>query len=130
MEVFDFDAKKLGESEQTLAKLSSEQGRAIIANEEAQGRIRDGRLPHKRMGTALFEVGQILGSRGNVASKALQNGGVIYAHIESIQADGSLGIMNLQLQGLNFTSRQIMGRRSNPFYELYRRVDSPRGVIW
>jgi hypothetical protein len=130
VEIYDFDAKSLGESERDLAKQSSEKSHVLIANEGTRDLLQSGKLPHKPMGTALFEVGQMLGSRGNMASKALQSGGVLYAHVKSCRAGGALGVMNLQLQGLNLKSLRIMGRRSNPFFELCRKVDSPRGVVW
>ena len=129
VEIYDFDAKSLGESERDLAKQSSDKSHVLIANEGTRDLLRTGKPPHKRMGTAFFEVGQMLGSRGNMASKALQSGGsVLYAQVKSCREDGAL--MNLQLQGLNLKSLRIMGRRSNPFFELCRKVDSPRGIIW
>jgi len=54
----------------------------ITTSAASRALMRDGKFPHKVMGTALFEVGQILGSRGNVASKSLQTGGAVYVHIE------------------------------------------------
>jgi hypothetical protein len=131
--VFDFDAKSVGESEKGLAMQSSERGRLITSPnmEGARDLLRAGTLPHKVMGTALFDVAQILGSRGNVASKSLQTGGALYAFVERSRSDArSLGVMNFQLQGRGFTNRRPIGFKSSPFFELYRKVDSPNGVIW
>ncbi|GAX21206.1 hypothetical protein FisN_26Lh164 [Fistulifera solaris] len=93
--------------------------------------MRDGKFPHKVMGTALFEVGQILGARGNVASKSLQSGGVVFVHIERCSTDSvDVGRCLLQLRGLKLHNTQTLGRTSSPFYELYRKVERPTGATW
>jgi len=104
----------------------------ITKNAGTRELIRKGTFPHKVMGTALFEVGQILGSKGNVVSKSLQSGGVVYAHIERCSTDGSAttGQMNFQLQGYKLQNAQSLGRTSSPFFELYRKVDRPTGATW
>eukprot|EP00548_Thalassiothrix_antarctica_P008354 CAMPEP_0194133326 /NCGR_PEP_ID=MMETSP0152-20130528/3545_1 /TAXON_ID=1049557 /ORGANISM="Thalassiothrix antarctica, Strain L6-D1" /LENGTH=599 /DNA_ID=CAMNT_0038828623 /DNA_START=46 /DNA_END=1845 /DNA_ORIENTATION=+ len=128
--VFDFQAKQVGENEKNLAKQSSEQGRLITSNEATRDLIRAGKLPHKVMGTALFELGQILGAKGNLASKSLQTGGVLFAHVERSRSDGSHGVMKFQLRGIDITNTRSLGRKSNPFFTLYRKVDSPMGATW
>ena len=128
--VFDFSAKNVGKSEAELAKQSSETGRLITASESTRNLAIAGKLPHKVMGTALFEVGKIIGSRGNTGSKSLQSGGALFVHIERSRADGSFGTFDLQLRGLGLTSVRLIGRKSSPFFELYRKVDSPNGAIW
>ena len=90
--------------------------------------MRDGIFPHKVMGTALFEVGQVLGARGNVGSKSLQTGGALYVHIE--RCSGETGRLRFLLRGLKFNNVQTLGRTSSPFYELYRKVDRPTGATW
>jgi len=128
--VFDFQAKQVGENEKNLAKQSSEQGRLITSNESTRDLLRAGKLPHKVMGTALFELGQILGAKGNLASKSLQTGGVLFAHVERSRSDGSHGVMKFQLRGIDITNTRSLGRKSNPFFTLYRKVDSPMGATW
>jgi len=128
--VFDFQATQVGENEKNLAKQSSEQGRLITSNEATRDLIRAGKLPHKVMGTALFELGQILGAKGNLASKSLQTGGVLFAHVERSRSDGSHGVMKFQLRGIDITNTRSLGRKSNPFFTLYRKVDSPMGATW
>ena len=81
------------------------------------------------MGTALFEVGEVVGKRGNVASKSLQTGGAVYVHIERSCDDGTQGRFLLQLRGLNISNTQTLGKAS-PFFELYRKVETPTGAIW
>jgi len=129
--IFDFQAKKVGKSERALAVQSSEEGRLITSTESTRNLLRAGRLPHRVMGTAVFEVGQVLGARGNVASKSLQTGGVLYAHVERSRADGAFGTMQFQLQGHNLTNARTMGlSKSSPLFELFRKVDSPTGATW
>jgi hypothetical protein len=128
--VFDFSAKKVGKSESELAKQSSETGRLITATESTRNLLKPGKLQHKIMGTALFEVGKIIGSRGNLASKSLQTGGVVYAHIERSRLDGAFGTFDLQLRGISLKNPRMMRSKSNPFFELQRKVDSPNGATW
>jgi len=128
--VFDFQAKQVGENEKNLAKQSSEQGRLITSNESTRDLLRAGKLPHKVMGTALFAIGQILGAKSNLASKSLQTGGVLFAHVERSRSDGSHGVMKFQLRGIDITNTRSLGRKSNPFFTLYRKVDSPMGATW
>ena len=128
--VFDFQAKNVGKSERQLATKSSEEGRLITTTESTRNLLKSGKLPHKVMGTGLFEVGQILGAKGNVASKSLQTGGILFAQVERSRADGAFGRMRFQLQGVNFSNTRSLGRKSSPFFELFRKVDSPTGATW
>jgi hypothetical protein len=128
--VFDFQAKNVGKSERQLATKSSEEGLLIASTEYTRNLLKTGKLPHKVMGTGLFEVGQILGARGNVASKSLQTGGILFAHVERSRTDGAFGRMRFQLQGINLSNTRSLGRKSSPFFELFRKVDSPTGATW
>lgn len=128
--VFDFEAREVKKTEKQLYQQSSEEGRALTSNESTRNLLRAGKLPHKVMGTALFEVGQILGARGNLASKSLQTGGVLFAHLERSRTDGAHGTMRFQLRGINLTNTRSLGRKSNPVFTLYRKVDTPTGATW
>ena len=127
--VFDFHIASTGKSPQELSRMDLHSQAIITKNAGTRELMRNGTFPHKVMGTALFEVGQILGSRGNVASKSLQTGGNIMAQIE--RCDGlSSGQVNFQLQGFRLQNVQTLGRTSSPYYELYRKVDRPTGATW
>jgi hypothetical protein len=128
--VFDFQAKQVGKSERALAKESSEAGRRLTSAESEKNLLRTGKLPHRVMGTALFEVGQVLGARGNVSSKSLQTGGILYAHIERSRSDGAMGKIRLQFMAKDLANTRVLGRKSSPFFELFRKVNSPTGAIW
>lgn len=129
--MFDFSVASTGKSEAELSRMDLHSQAVITKNAGTRELMRNGTFPHKVMGTALFEVGQILGARGNVVSKSLQSGGAVYAHIERCSTqDGSSGSMNFQLQAMNLSNVQGFGRTSSPFYELYRKVDRPTGATW
>jgi len=102
----------------------------ITSNAASRALMRDGNFPHKVMGTALFEVGQVLGARGNVGSKSLQTGGALYVNIEKCAGVSDSGKILLQLRGIRLKNVQSLGRTSSPFFELYRKIDSPTGAKW
>jgi hypothetical protein len=81
------------------------------------------------MGTALFEVGELLAARGNVMSKSLQTGGAIYVHLEKSR-DDQMGSMTLQFEGVNLSNTQRKIGKASPFFEMYRKVDLPTGAVW
>lgn len=128
--VFDFQARQVGKSERQLSAQSSDEGRLITSTESTRNLLKNGKLQHKVMGTALFEVGEVLGQRGNVASKSLQTGGAVYVHIERSRNDGTQGSVILQLRGLNVSNVQTLGRKASPFFELYRKVELQTGAVW
>lgn len=127
--VFDFDASQTGKTEQELSRMDAFSQAVITSNAASRALMRDGNFPHKVMGTALFEVGQVLGARGNVGSKSLQTGGALYVNIEKCSTSES-GKILLQLRGIGLKNVQTLGRTSCPFFELYRKIDSPTGAKW
>jgi hypothetical protein len=52
----------------------------------------------KSMGSAQFELGEILGSRGNVKAKILKTGGTLFCRVTKV-ADEDYGVLKLQLRG-------------------------------
>lgn len=128
--VFDFDVTSCDKSETELARMDLHSQTIITKNAGTRELMRRGNFPHKVMGTALFEVGQILGSKGNVGSKSLQTGGAIYAHIERCNTHGTKGQVVFQLQARKLQNAQGIGRTSSPFFELCKKVDRPTGATW
>lgn len=129
--VFDFHAKRTGQKEKALAQQSSVT--SAIINQDVMDKIqKHKKFPHKVMGTAFFEVGEVLGSRGNVASKALQTGGEVFVHIEPSKGDVNMNMFRLKLGGLDLVDPgMIMNRTSSPFFEMFRRAEKPTGdVSW
>jgi len=130
--VFDFDAKAAGTTEKKLQLNDAQTNLNIVCDASSRALLRKGQFPHRVMGTALFEVGEILGSRGNVGSKSLQTGGAIYAHIERCREDGEKGKFRFQLRAFELKNMQtsLVGMTSCPFFELLRKVERPTGAIW
>jgi len=129
--VFDFDAKAVGTTEKKLQMNDAHTNLNIVCDSSSRALLRKGQFPHRVMGTALFEIGDILGSRGNVGSKKLQNGGgAIYAHIERCFDDGEKGKFCIQLRAFKLKNTQTLGRTSSPFFELLRKVERPTGATW
>ena len=130
--VFDFDAKAAGTTEKKLQMNDAQTNLNIVCDASSRALLRKGQFPHRVMGTALFEVGEILGARGNVVSKSLQTGGAIFAAIERCREDGEQGKFRLQMRAFDLknTHKMITGMTSSPFFELLRKVDRHDGAKW
>lgn len=130
--VFDFDSRAAGKSERTLQLHDAQTNLRFVCDSSSRNLLRAGKFPHRVMGTALFEVGEILGARGNVGSKSLQKGGAVYAHIERCKIDGQQGKFCFQLRAFDLknTHKLVRGMMSCPFFELLRKVDRVDGAKW
>eukprot|EP00934_Nitzschia_sp_Nitz4_P009005 Nitzschia sp. Nitz4//scaffold60_size111251//75778//78153//NITZ4_004156-RA/size111251-augustus-gene-0.115-mRNA-1//1//CDS//3329555591//8995//frame0 len=128
--VFDFDAKQAGTSERELQLNDAHTNLNIVSDASSRRLLRNGQFPHRVMGTALLEVGEVLASRGNVMSKSLQTGGAVYAHIERCTEDGQKGKFRFQLRAFRLKNGQSLGKTSSPFFEILRKVDRPTGATW
>jgi hypothetical protein len=83
---------------------------------------------NKAMGSAVFEIGEVLGARGSTKAKTLPNhGGSIFAQVRKQQGSG---VLRLGLKGIKLTNREGMFSKSDPFFELSRRIDSAGGLTW
>lgn len=83
----------------------------------------------KAMGSAVFEIGDILGSRGSTKAKKLKKGGTLYARIQKA-APRSAGKLALRMRGIKLKNVEGMFKKSDPFYELRRTYDGPGGGSW
>mmetsp|Transcript_297 Transcript_297/g.487 ORF Transcript_297/g.487 Transcript_297/m.487 type:complete len:607 (-) Transcript_297:122-1942(-) len=130
--LFDFQSKLTGKTVRDLSAQSSVTNVSVTGNvtdSDVLTGIKDGTFDHKVMGTALFEVGEVLGARGNVAAKDIQTGGAVYVHIERSTVEGDLGQIKFQLRAQNIHNKRTLGT-SSPYFELYRRVERPTGASW
>jgi len=89
---------------------------------------------NKPVGSATFEIGDILGRPENCRGKRLkQSDGVVYAMIKPAPKSPA-GTLYLELRGLNLRNvdRGPLGLgKSDPFFEVSRRDEQPGGkVIW
>jgi len=82
---------------------------------------------NKPMGNTLFEVGKVLGSDGSVLAKKLKAGGTLYIRVEKCVGTGTL---TLKMKGKEFTNQEGWFGKSDPFYELERMDEDPRGRKW
>jgi len=109
------------------SRSNNEKHRALSSNTLGQEK------KPKCMGKVVFELGEVLGKKGNVLAQRLNHGGTIWAHVEKSQSitDGR-GVIHFQLRGLRLKNRQaeILNQRSRPFFELYRKEEHPSGAIW
>ena len=72
------------------------------------------------MGSAMFEIGQVLGSRGNTKAKRLRNGGTLYARVTA--APSSAGRkLHVSLRGVQLKNLERFGK-SDPFLEMSAKV--------
>ena len=82
---------------------------------------------NKSMGSAVFDVGELLGARGCTKAKRLKNGGTLFAHVR--KSTGS-GMLRLKLKGVNLKNTEGFLRKSDPFFELSRKISSAGGATW
>jgi len=82
---------------------------------------------NKSMGSAIFEVGAILGAKGNTKAKRFNNGGTIYVRVEK-----SVGIGNLRLKmsGVKLKNVEGMFGKSDPFFTLSKKDEGYLGTEW
>jgi hypothetical protein len=81
----------------------------------------------KPMGMAVFDIGELLGTRGNTKAKRLSQGGAVFAHVR--KSFGS-GLLQLEMKGIALKNVEGWFGKSDPFFELSRKVDSLGGLAW
>lgn len=82
---------------------------------------------NRGMGAAVFEIGELLGARGNTKARQVKGGGTLYATARQSQGSGILGV---QLRAANLKNTEGLLRKSDPFFELLRKVDCAGGQTW
>jgi Ca2+-dependent lipid-binding protein len=82
---------------------------------------------NKSMGTAVFDVAELLGARGNTKAKKLHDGGTLFAVVR--KAEGS-GVLRLGMKGSKLKNVEGMFSKSDPFFELSRKVSNAGGLTW
>jgi Copine/C2 domain len=84
------------------------------------------RNDYKNMGSAIFDVGEVLGQPGASEAKRLKQGGVIIAHIRKGTSSGEL---RLKIKGHHLTNVEGFMKKSDPFFELHKRAEDEDGFI-
>jgi flavin-binding protein dodecin len=83
---------------------------------------------NKAMGSAVFDVAEVLGSRGNTKAKKLaSSSGTIFANVRKSTGSGTL---RFQVKGQKLANVEGMFGKSDPFFELSRKVDNAGGLSW
>ena len=84
---------------------------------------------NKPMGSACFEIGEILGSKGGIKAKKLKNGGTVFARVEKAP-EHHAGTLNFTLRGINLKNVHGFFNKSDPFFEVSRLIKSAGGPSW
>lgn len=70
---------------------------------------------NKSMGSAQFEIGEILGAKGNVKAKRLKSGGTLFVRVAKA-SDLDLGTFHFGLKGLKLKNMDGLFGKSDPFF--------------
>jgi len=84
---------------------------------------------HKPMGAAMFEVGEVLGARGNTKAKNLRKGGTLFARITAAPKTGGGGLQ-LTLRGVQIKNVDGLFGKSDPFFEISAKLSAAGGLTW
>ena len=79
------------------------------------------------MGSARFEIGNVLGAKGNSKAKKCHNGGTIFVRVTEAKDCGTL---NLKMNGVDLTNTKGFLKKSDPFYQFARTDMGQRGSEW
>merc|ERR1712038_618326 len=82
---------------------------------------------NKEMGSGVFEMGSILGAKGNTKAKEMKRGGTLFIRAEKAVGKGSL---RLKMSGVALTNTEGFMKKSDPFYEFTRKDVGARGTEW
>jgi hypothetical protein len=83
----------------------------------------------KSMGSVVFEIGEVLGARGNIKAKKLRDGGTVFARVTEA-AKVEYGTLNLNLSGHKLKNVDGFFSKSDPFFIINSQVDAAGGRVW
>ena len=82
------------------------------------------------MGSALFEMGEVMGSRGSIKAKTLKGGGTVYVRVTKA-APIDYGTLHLQIRGIKLKNVDGFFSKSDPFFVLQsRELNDVGGRQW
>lgn len=81
------------------------------------------------MGSACFEIGEILGARGNIKAKKLKNGGTVFARVTRAMTTNA-GTLTAQFTGVKLKNVEGMFSKSDPFFVISSQSNDPAGRTW
>eukprot|EP00547_Thalassionema_nitzschioides_P002057 CAMPEP_0194209022 /NCGR_PEP_ID=MMETSP0156-20130528/7294_1 /TAXON_ID=33649 /ORGANISM="Thalassionema nitzschioides, Strain L26-B" /LENGTH=570 /DNA_ID=CAMNT_0038936107 /DNA_START=4374 /DNA_END=6083 /DNA_ORIENTATION=+ len=82
---------------------------------------------NKSMGSSTFEIGNVLGARGNCKARKLKKGGTLFCHVAKAKGSGHL---RLGLSATKLKNTEGFMRKSDPFFELNSRRDGAGNLTW
>ena len=86
---------------------------------------------NKPMGSAMFEVGEVLGTRGNTKAKRLRPGGDIFVRITPVpETEQGAGTLHCTFQGHKLQNVDGFFSKSDPFFEIFEKVELAGGLTW
>jgi hypothetical protein len=73
------------------------------------------------MGSGVFELGAILGAKGNTKAKKMKRGGTLFVKAQKSVGSDKGGILRLKMNGISLTNTEGFMKKSDPFYEFSRK---------
>ena len=104
-----------------------ELGKMIRVNVALFDEIKKG--DNKPMGSAMFEIGNVLAARGNTKAKRLRSGGTLFARVTSAQTQ-SAGKFHVTLRGVGLKNVEGLFGKSDPFFEFCTKANAAGSVTW
>eukprot|EP00980_Cylindrotheca_fusiformis_P002260 scaffold517_cov119-Cylindrotheca_fusiformis.AAC.43 len=83
---------------------------------------------NKTMGSVVFDVDDLMGSRGGTKSKKIRNNGGVVTGV--IRKSEGQGVLRFQMSGVDLKNTEGFLRKSDPFFELIRRDDAAGGATF
>lgn len=84
---------------------------------------------HKPLGSAMFEIGDVLGVRGSTKAKKLRKGGTLFARV-TVAKTKTEGNFILKLRGHALVNTERAWGVSNPFFEISARIQMAGRSVW
>lgn len=81
------------------------------------------------MGSATFDIGEILAARGSIKAKKLRNGGTVFVRVTRAAASNG-GIVRGQIRGVKLKNVDGIFRKSDPFFIINSQMNDPAGLTW
>ena len=130
--VFDFDANESDTSERELQLHDSHKTHDLVTDSLNRKLLKNESFPHRAMGTAIFEAGEILASRDHGCLRRLQIGGEVYAQLERSCEDTQRREFTFRLRAFDIKNKQSLAIKStfSLFFEICRKKDRPTGATW
>jgi Copine/C2 domain len=81
------------------------------------------------MGSACFEMGEVLAARGSIKAKKLRDGGTIFARVTRASSSKG-GVVRGLFRGSKLKNVEGIFGKSDPFFRISRQVDIQAGHSW